>query len=439
MVILYTHNFRGFTDTFIKLEAVNFFLGENSTGKTSILSLLNILSKEKFWLSQDFNTDEVELGYFSEILSANSNENYFEVGLFDYKSKNKSAISAFYMKFIEDNGSPMISEYRFLLGGTTFLVRKHKDNIEFSYTNDFVMPKSSDDYLDFYKNWIKAADKKLVQDFKELKINMNIPLLFLPSILINEIEPKKSKKNNQKGNILPIFLQDLTWIAPIRAKPKRNYDGYKINFSSEGEHIPHILKSIFQNNGEENTNNLKNDLKNNLEKFGLDSGLFKKIEIKSLGNEKNSPFEINIILNQTPIKITNVGYGVSQILPIIVEILVRRNSTCFAIQQPEVHIHPKGQAALGELFFILAQNGDKAFIIETHSDFIVDRYRLALRKHNKQEKNKITNAQVLFFERTDTGNIVHHLPIDEQGDYPEEQPTTFRDFFFKEQFNLLSY
>ncbi len=51
---LYIDNFRGFDDTYIPLKEVNFFVGENSTGKTSILSLINLLYDYSFWLRPDF-------------------------------------------------------------------------------------------------------------------------------------------------------------------------------------------------------------------------------------------------------------------------------------------------------------------------------------------------------------------------------------------------
>jgi predicted ATPase len=104
-----------------------------------------------------------------------------------------------------------------------------------------------------------------------------------------------------------------------------------------------------------------------------------------------------------------------------------------------VHLHPKAQAMLGELFFHISLHEQKGFIIETHSDFIVDRYRSVLRKHNKKFKTKLENGQVLFFERTNEGNVIHVLPIDAKGDYPENQPDTFRDFFIREELELLSY
>ena len=66
MPVLYFDNFRGFNKTFLPLKNVNFFVGENSSGKTSVLKLIKILSDHRFWFSQEFNSEEAELGYYSE-------------------------------------------------------------------------------------------------------------------------------------------------------------------------------------------------------------------------------------------------------------------------------------------------------------------------------------------------------------------------------------
>ena len=68
MRTLYLDNYKGFVKTFIPFLDVNFFVGENSTGKTAVLNLLNILSSPKFWISPEFNNETVELGYFDEIV-----------------------------------------------------------------------------------------------------------------------------------------------------------------------------------------------------------------------------------------------------------------------------------------------------------------------------------------------------------------------------------
>lgn len=81
MPVLYFDNFRGFTKTFLPLKNVNFFVGENSSGKTSVLKLIKILSDHRFWFTQEFNSDEAELGYYSEIAShTNKTKKYFEIG-----------------------------------------------------------------------------------------------------------------------------------------------------------------------------------------------------------------------------------------------------------------------------------------------------------------------------------------------------------------------
>jgi predicted ATPase len=150
--------------------------------------------------------------------------------------------------------------------------------------------------------------------------------------------------------------------------------------------------------------------------------------------DASSPFELKVKIAEKLININYVGYGVSQCLPFLVEMFSRNKGTWYAIQQPEVHLHPKAQAALGNLFYSLSISEDKNFLIETHSDYIIDRFRLNCR----QAANKpVVDSQVLYFERTPTGNTVYPIEIDDRGNYSENQPETFRDFFIKEQLELL--
>ena len=136
-------------------------------------------------------------------------------------------------------------------------------------------------------------------------------------------------------------------------------------------------------------------------------------------------------------RITNVGYGVSQSLPIVTEIFRRKKGTGFLIQQPEVHLHPKAQAQVGELIFKEAIESNKVFFIETHSDYIIDRIRMLLRKSKKKNLNGKVN--LLFFERNDEGNKVTKIPIDDNGNLDSNQPDSYREFFLKEQLDLLGY
>ena len=73
-----------------------------------------------------------------------------------------------------------------------------------------------------------------------------------------------------------------------------------------------------------------------------------------------------------PCDFTDVGFGVGQVFPIIVEGLLMDNDATLFIEQPEVHLHPKMQGALTDFFIAQALSG-KQFIIETHSDHIINR------------------------------------------------------------------
>ena len=110
--------------------------------------------------------------------------------------------------------------------------------------------------------------------------------------------------------------------------------------------------------------------------------------------------------------INDVGYGVSQILPILVRILspnISRHEMSFSLlQQPEVHLHPKAQAEFSSLLVKLANKGNQSFIIETHSDYMIDRARIDIIRGNIRPED----VSLIYFEPK--GNIVkvHNISFD---------------------------
>ena len=91
---------------------------------------------------------------------------------------------------------------------------------------------------------------------------------------------------------------------------------------------------------------------------------------------------------------SNVGFGLTYILPVITCILSSEPGDMIIIENPESHLHPAGQAKLGELLFKASQNGVQ-LIIETHSDHILNGVRLEV---NRQQKDSET-VGIFYFER----------------------------------------
>lgn len=422
MKTLYVDNYKGFTNTFIPFLDVNFFVGENSTGKTAILNLLSVLSEPSFWFLPDFNNEVVELGYFNEIVNqCSGDKSYFSIGIEYREKRGKSSPKFFWMKFKNKNSIPYISEYMTIAGSKNVLVSLGK-SIHYQCTD-----YSGENFNDWISNVDKFTTPKKRVSIPQ-NINKKLPLGLIRNIIEAEVTEKKDLDSTHGLIITPIFGR-LIWLAPIRAKAKRTYDAFKQSFSPEGEHIPIILRNLLSKKRKD-TNLIKA-----LIKFGKESSLFDDIQIDEFGKIKGAPFAINIMYNSLPIKITNVGYGVSQVIPLVVEILTSKGDM-FAIQQPEVHLHPKAQSAFGEFIFHSSLENKNRFIIETHSDFTINRFRYNLFKNNEGEK---ISGQVLFFERCEFGTKITPLKFNDRGQYPEEMPESYGKFFIDEELKMLEF
>jgi len=442
MPVLYFDNFRGFDKTFLPLQDVNFFIGENSTGKTSVLKLIKTLSDYRFWFMEDFSSEEAELGYYSEIASLNHPEKkYFEVGILGNKDKDNS-LRAMKIRYVNKRGLPEVSEICMIDNNFNIQGIAQNGALKYRYSEANIKRKADGHNLKFFKKWIsdnELGDEKYIElkgmpNFFKRKYFLQI------NNIIADITGKKATKANKEKNKkrfsgldVAYFPRDIAWLAPIRTEPKRTYDSYRITFKPDGTHAPYLIKRLINRNGKK-----KNKAEQILQKFGEDSGLFEKISINKLGNSETSPFELHVHHANTKLQITNVGYGVSQILPIVIEIIARSRDSWFAIQQPEIHLHPRGQAAFGDFIFKSFENENKSFIIETHSDYTIDRFRLRLNKKFKTQKSKKNvRSQIVFFKHCKEGNELVYFPINSDGSFPEEQPKEFREFFVKEQLNII--
>lgn len=127
---------------------------------------------------------------------------------------------------------------------------------------------------------------------------------------------------------------------------------------------------------------------------------------------------------------SDVGVGVSQLMPLVIASLTKKKGLV-ACEQPELHVHPKVQVAIGDL---LTQGNDKSsFLIETHSEHLI--LRLLRRVRETSERNlpegfnpvKPEDISVVFLERSPQGVKVNRLAVTEDGDFETEWPGGFFD------------
>jgi len=95
---------------------------------------------------------------------------------------------------------------------------------------------------------------------------------------------------------------------------------------------------------------------------------------------------------------SNVGFGITYILSVVVAILSARKGDILLVENPEAHLHPRGQSRIGHLMALAAGQGVQLFI-ETHSDHVLNGIRVAAKKDSEHHVIDADNVRIFFFYR----------------------------------------
>lgn len=439
-------NFRCFREEqTARLAPLTLLVGENSTGKTSFLAMIRALW-DQCYLGRipDFKEEPYDLGSFDEIAHhrgrRGSRAESFEAG-FDDVLKNtrelrkkidvKAHPYRFDVAFEKHGSAPVQGKMRFTCESSWLELRRKEKSREASFgtssgawgVSDYWLNQIEDELSWVYGLGFIAPGIAHREDESE------------PIPLQGDEQPTDEELNQiqQLGGILTAILlshgkKRSYASSPVRSKPRRTYDPARPTPDPEGDYIPMHLAHLSHYDP-----NRWNRLKEKLEDFGKDAGLFDEIDIRHLGKRDSEPFQLQVRKSGRRLKgprrnLIDVGYGVSQVLPVITELLEKDAPPMFLLQQPEVHLHPSAQAALGSLFCQVASS-ERQLIVETHGDYLLDRVRMDVR--DGVSDLKPDDVSILFFERDDLDVRIHSLGFDEEGNVLNA-PTTYRKFFMEE-------
>ncbi|MBI5375913.1 MAG: DUF3696 domain-containing protein [Candidatus Schekmanbacteria bacterium] len=223
------------------------------------------------------------------------------------------------------------------------------------------------------------------------------------------------------GKTLGEKLNKIIYLGPVRQVLERQYK-YSGEFPSGvgkiGEFTPTILL---------NDKRISRKVNKWLEKFEIAYNLSANI---SKDQNFRNLFCINLIdkINNIKVSPTDVGFGISQLLPIIVQGVLSTNNLIL-IEQPELHLHPRLQAEIGT-FLAHCIKEKNQFIVETHSEHLI----LRLQKLIRQKVLKPDDVSIIYISKENDGSKAQRLHIDEEGDFIDEWP----DGFFPERMDEIS-
>jgi predicted ATPase len=231
------------------------------------------------------------------------------------------------------------------------------------------------------------------------------------------------------------FLFSIEYMAPMRESPGRffQYSGYRGKYVGiTGRFLQDLLVSNSANlyTVNQQLNRLKTDY---------------EIDVNKVSDEKAGIYDLfalRFINKKTGIDagITDVGFGFSQILPVVLQCGLSEGKTLL-IEQPEYHLHPALQAELGDMFIDSALGEQKnTLIIETHSEHLILRILRRIRETAEgrlpkgMRSIKPDQVSVVYVEPHKTGAKIITIPVNEEGEFDRPWP---RGFFRERALELL--
>ena len=366
----------------LDIRPLTFLVGENSTGKTTIMGCFSIIYdfiSKGGWRIPDFNREPYFMGSFVDIARKynkkeikNIQKNSFELSI----AHNTSNVK-YNFHFVErDKGAePVVNQTSVDFKNVTFSCKEEKQKAVYTVRDkkdNKEIFKGTDSISDEVSLAWHIIDPYIPRDFlKQTRINQEKTVAF---------EAWKKLRSHKRK----YFSEEIFSLAPVRSKPQRTYNPIKEFPSSEGNEIPVTLMRL------SNQGNIWKTIHKKLVEFGKASGLFLDIKVKKYGGSSGDPFQLQFQVRDTLSNIIDTGYGVSQILPLLIRLFTSnigmqkypsQKGVRFLLQQPEVHLHPKAQAELTSLL-VQSVKMNNSFLIETHSDYIIDRTRIEIRKGN---------------------------------------------------------
>ena len=433
---LYLENVRSFEGWHeIPIAPATVLLGENSAGKSTLLGMLAVAHHEGFPFNGNFfNQFPFEFGGYKTLATAKKGITHFSVGFqttgnspFRKSKEGQKKLESIGLiaAFRESDGLPVLCHV-FAWEGDVAIAFYEKEFERLNRTEQMNLPVS-----------LKVESIEFSDSVPQ---GLPVNRLFRFMYEKREKEKKSSEENRPDGDEIDFLLQRLIggglmrWeggsamaFAPMRSRPKRTYDQLSDEFSPEGDHVPLLLARATDPH-----NKQAKALHDALRAFGSYSEMFTDIGIKQLGRGSGDPFQVQVSMGSKKTNLMDVGYGVSQILPLIVDAQRAGSNTILLLQQPEVHLHPKAQAALGSMIKDWVSKSKKTVVVETHSDYLVDRLRLEVKQANLKE----SEVKIFFLEKKGNQTKLHVLEVDAQGNVLNA-PEGYRDFFLREQMALL--
>lgn len=413
-------NFKGYESSSFDLRKITLFLGPNNSGKSAAMSAVRLLAQTVESYDRQvpllLNGKYGDFGTYKDLVYGNGVRKQIGVSIGVQDSR------------VDPSGRRSPKTTLILL----YKFNSAKKQVILRSVNVVVgeVDSATFEYLDDAERFgiQSLLGKDLSPEAKSL-VNRRLTFFhFLPNQIFFSHEAVKPKSISEaqlkaaeglQSNLRGIYsaLTTMDYLSALRRAPSRTYaysGEQHVKVGASGENAMSILAMDALVRGKRGKM-IRDGVVDWLTKAGMADGIF----VSDLAGRF---FELQVRHPRTGSKqnIADVGFGISQVLPVLVGGLNSRPNSTFLVEEPEIHLHPRAQAELGDFFVDLAGRGVQS-IIETHSEHLV----LRLLQH--VAAGEIASEDVIFYSvnGADSGCGVSKIEVNEKGVFVGDWPSGF--------------
>jgi predicted ATPase len=248
----------------------------------------------------------------------------------------------------------------------------------------------------------------------------------LDRTIVRDFEYAWNRANVQFRNDLATTLESLVYLGPLRVPPARFHLISGIRRTSvghQGEYLAELLSRRTE---------LVTEVNGWLSRLQIPYELSaSRMHEQQLGTTMGDVVSLLLTDRRNGLIVSpgDVGFGISQLLPIVVQALIGQRSV-LCVEQPEIHVHPRLQAEMANLL-VAATRRRNQLIVETHSEHIMLRIQHLIRTR----EIAADRVAVLYVDTAEDGTAsVVNLRLDKEGDFIDDWPQGFFEERFEEMF-----
>lgn len=395
-------NFKCFSDEQdLELGRLTLLTGANSTGKSSLMySVLGALQSPRFPFAYSANGRFVNMGNYSEIVFGHDKDREMEIG-FSLIEKDFNIDIDTQWRNDEINDQPQLCKYEAhsSLFDITIVPKPGDDASEYLLTLDYRPPRGIN-LPERSRELVLANLYRIAEEYKSVHNGEDVSGKLRAGLEDRTIV--KDAPLSIKGNSISCHddVQTLVAYSQVGEIIRQRIKEYKsqMNFISsyrlKGERIyleEDLENGRIQASGKGFVNQLLHWRESNRDNYESlvgamrSMGLLYDIEPERIGGGQ---FRVGVSVHkESPLaSLSDVGFGISQLLPVVVgDIELGEGSTLFTAQ-PEIHLHPNAQANYADYMISQLTHG-KNYVVETHSEYLLNRIRLAIVKGALNEED----------------------------------------------------